>query len=165
MSDKTESTHYIIQIAAVIAVLALLINLSVELRYINRAINAHTVQDIRETYSQHFAHVTQSPDLADILMRLAKDPEGVDVGIKMRFYATLFYIFTSHETAYYQNIDGIMASRDWHLFNRGMMDLIKLPGVRDFWEKRKHWYSDDFRDYIDSEVIPAAASITYEPIG
>ena len=98
-------------------------------------------------------------------MRLAGDPEGVDVDVKMRFYATLFFVFTSHENAYHQKTDGVLESRDWHLFNRGMMDLISLPGVRGFWEKRKHWYSKDFRDYIDNEVIPATASIKYEPIG
>ena len=165
MTDKTQRLHYIIQLITLVAIVAALINLSVELRHVRRAIEAHTVQDIRETYAQHFAHVTQNPDLADILMRLAKDTEGVEADVKMRFYATLFFVFTSHENAYHKKTDGILEQRDWHLFNRGMMDLISLPGVRGFWEKRKHWYSEDFRDYIDNEVIPAAAAIKYEPIG
>ena len=165
MSDKTQGFYHIIQIVALVAVVAALISLTAEVRQVGQAIEAQTIQDIRETYSQHFAMVTQSPDLADILMRLAKDTEGVDVDIKMRFYATLFFVFTSHENAYNKKSDGLMQLSDWHLFNSGMMDLIGLPGVRGFWEKRKHWYSKEFRDYIDGEVIPAAAAIKYEPIG
>jgi hypothetical protein len=165
MSEKIQRVSSIIQIVVLVAVLASLVNLSVELRHIRQAIKAQTALEIRASYSQHFAHVTQSPDLADILMRLAKDTEGEEVGVKMRFFATLFYVFTSHENAFNQKANGTLELRDWHLFNAGMMDLINLPGVREFWEKRNHWYSEEFRDYINNEVIPAAASIKYEPIG
>jgi len=150
---------------SVVAISAVLIHLTAELRQVRQVIKAQNVQNVRATYAQHFAQVSQSLDLADILMRLTKNPESVDPDVKMRFYATLLFVFTAHESAYHMKIDGDLDLRDWHLFNRGMMDLMNLPGVQYFWQKRKHWYSDDFRGCIDNDVIPASKSISYEPIG
>jgi len=42
----------------------------------------------------------------------------------------------------------------WEGMTRMMIDYTSMAAFHGFWEARKHWMSDDFQSYMDSEVVP-----------
>ena len=161
MNEKAKRGYRALQTLAIIVAAASLIYLAVELRENTRAIRASTSQQVVAAFHAQYQAVAQNDDLADILLRAARNPEEVPVHEKFRFYAHLFSMFRAYEMAYYQHHEGILDANRWSGFDLQMVDLISVPGIRSFWDAREHWFSEGFRNYIDTELIPAAEDGDY----
>ena len=64
--------------------------------------------------------------------------------------------------AYYQNMAGNLAEKDWHGLTEQFLFLKDLPGFQAFWRDRKFLFSEEFCAYYDKEVIPTKAHTRFE---
>jgi hypothetical protein len=39
-----------------------------------------------------------------------------------------------------------------------LTDYARLPGFKGFWSDRKHWFSEDFQEFMDAEILAAKPS-------
>ena len=161
MTETAERNYNVALILSIIITASALIYLAAELRENTRALQASTSQEIIEAFHSQYQAVAQNEDLADILLRAARNPDEVMVHEKFRFYAHLFSMFRPYEIAYYQHKEGALDAKRWSGFNLQMVELISVKGIRGFWDARKHWFSEDFRYYIDTVLIPAAEKTDY----
>ena len=159
MSNERSNLLFTVITAVTIGVSALYLGIQIQRN--TDAIKANTVNDIKRTFAEHYAHVVESPDLSDVLLRSARDPASVSTDEKLRFIGALLWIFRAYENAYYAYVDGELDERSWYMFNRQIINLTKLPGVKYFWEERGDWYGPDFQEYIEEEIIPAPGSESY----
>lgn len=154
----------VISVQSVLTMLLVLsvLYLTLELRHNTQAIRAGIAQDVVQRFHDQYPAVAQSPDLADILLRAARDPDAVEVDEKFRFFAHCFSMFRAYEIAYYEMRDGALDPRHWEGFELQMSKLIATAGIRTFWDSRKDWFSKGFRAYVDREVVPVSDKSDYK---
>lgn len=61
------------------------------------------------------------------------------------------------ENAYVQWTDGVLDTKQWEGMKRMLTDYGHIPSFREYWQNRKHWYSDDFQYFMDTEILPSDA--------
>ena len=93
MTETAERNYNVALILSIIITASALIYLAAELRENTRALQASTSQEIIEAFPSQYQAVAQNDDLADILLRAARNPDEVMVHEKFRFYAHLFSMF------------------------------------------------------------------------
>jgi hypothetical protein len=74
---------------------------------------------------------------------------------KVRFSAVQNRFFKNFEGMYFSRRDGILNAASWGEIERTMTDLIAYPGIRQWWETRKHWHTNEFVRIVD-EIIAKA---------
>jgi len=43
----------------------------------------------------------------------------------------------------------------WDGFLAPMKDAFQLPGFLTYWEMKRHWFDDDFQNFVQHELIEA----------
>ena len=50
---------------------------------------------------------------------------------------------------HYYSLEGMVDARIWRGFQRQLDEVIRYPGVKEYWQLRRDWYSDEFQNFID----------------
>ena len=66
------------------------------------------------------------------------------------------------ENARIQWLEKSLDSRQWSGFKRQTMDYTQLPGFRDFWANRQHWFSTDFQQFMENEIQSQKKRLAYQ---
>ena len=53
---------------------------------------------------------------------------------------------------YFSHRDGVLSASLWGEVERTMSDVIAYPGVRQWWQTRKHWHTEEFGCVIDAII-------------
>ena len=53
---------------------------------------------------------------------------------------------------YYSRCDGILTPELWGEIERTMSDFLAYHGVRQWWETRKHWHTEEFGRVVDAII-------------
>ena len=61
------------------------------------------------------------------------------------------------ENAYIHWTEGALDHRHWAGMRRMLTDYAQLPGFQEYWPNRKHWFSEDFQHFMDTEVMRTEA--------
>jgi hypothetical protein len=146
------------QLAAVFIGIPSLIYLAVQIREQTRerrqsAVNTLTVQWGDLTRSLH-----ESAEFGAIFLRGVQSFNDLDAVSKLRFSAFENRFFKNFEGMYFSHRDGILDQPLWGEIERTMTDFLAYPGVRQWWETRKHWHTEEFARVVD-EIIARG----YEP--
>lgn len=143
------------ELVGAIGVVVTMVYLAFEVRRNTKAIRLDTGHDVTEEIRSIYALMAENNDLADILRRAAIDAEGIHGTDKVRWYALNMNFLRAVENARIQWIEQSLDSRQWSGFKRQTMDYTRLPGFRDFWSNRQHWFSTDFQQFMEAEIFMA----------
>jgi hypothetical protein len=140
------------QLAAVLVGIPSLIYLAIQIREQTRerrqaAVNALTVQWGDLTKALH-----DSAEFSAIYLRGLQSFTDLDAVSKIRFSAFQNRFFKNFEAMYFSRRDGILNAASWGEIERTMTDFIAYPGIRQWWETRKHWHTNEFVHLVD-EII------------
>ena len=140
------------QLAAVCVGIPSLIYLAVQIREQTRerrqsAVNALTVQWGDLTRALH-----ENAEFATIYLHGVQSFHDLDAVSKLRFSAFQNRFFKNFEAMYYSRCEGILTLELWGEIERTMSDFLAYDGVRQWWETRKHWHTEKFRDVIDAII-------------
>ncbi len=140
------------QLAAVFVGIPSLIYLAVQIREQTKerrqsAVNALTVQWGDLTRALH-----ENAEFAAVYLRAMQSFHNLDAVSKLRFSAFQNRFFKNFEEMYYSRCDGILTPELWGEIERTMSDFLAYDGVRQWWETRKHWHTEKFRDLIDAII-------------
>jgi hypothetical protein len=140
------------QLAAVLVGIPSLIYLAIQIREQTKerrqaAVNALTVQWGDLTKALH-----DSADFSAIYLRGVQSFTDLDAVSKIRFSAFQNRFFKNFEAMYFSRRDGILNAASWGEIERTMTDFIAYPGIRQWWEVRKHWHTNEFVSLVD-EII------------
>src|SRR5882724_11499482 len=140
------------QLAAVFVGIPSLIYLALQIREQTRerrqaALNHLTVQWGDLTKSLH-----DNAEFAAIYLRGVHSFTDLDGLSKLRFSAFENRFFKNFEGMYFSHRDGILAQPLWGEIERTMTDFLAYSGVRQWWETRKHWHTEEFARVVD-EII------------
>src|SRR5215467_11164494 len=137
------------QMAAVFVGIPSVIYFAVQLREQTRerrqsAVNALTVQWGELTKALH-----ENAEFTAIYLRGVQSFSDLDAVSKLRFSAYQNRFFKNFEGMFFSHRNGMLTSSSWGEMERTMTDLIAYPGIRQWWETRKHWHTDEFVRMVD----------------
>jgi hypothetical protein len=149
------------QLAAVFVGIPSLIYLAVQIREQTKerrqsAINALTVQWGDLTKALH-----DSAEFSTIYLRGVQCFHDLDAVSKLRFSAFQNRFFKNFEGMYFARCDGILTLPLWGEIERTMADFLAYPGIRQWWETRRHWHTEEFGHVVDAIIARGAEPKAY----
>ena len=134
-------------------VLITLIYLAIQMRQNTKAVRLNTARAVTEELQNTFGLLASDENLSEVFMEAAQNEELSGIN-RLRFYTLMSNLVRVYENAYLQNREQAAAADHWGGLTRMMIDVTAMPAFPFFWEDRKHWFSDDFRLHMDTEIVP-----------
>ena len=80
---------------------------------------------------------------------------------RYQFFVMWFHLLRAAEQLHYYSLEGMVDQRIWRGFQRQLDEVVRYPGVQQYWELRRDWYSDEFQLFIDQifERAPITSSV------
>ncbi len=149
------------QLAAVLIGIPSIIYLAFQIRAQTKerrrlAANALTVQWGDLTNSLH-----HSGEFSAIYLRGMQFFNDLDSVSKLRFSAFFFTFFQNFQGMYFFHRDRALSPSLWAQIERTMKDLLGYPGTRQWWETRRHWYTDEFACLVDEIIAKGSEPKAY----
>jgi hypothetical protein len=138
---------------ASIGVLITLIYLAIQMRQNTKAVRLNTARAVTEELQNMFNLIASDKSLSEVFMEGAQNEELGGIN-RLRFYTFMRNLVRVYENAYLQNREQAVAPNHWDGLTRMMIDVTAMPAFPIYWEDRKHWFSDDFRLHMDTEIVP-----------
>lgn len=128
----------------------------VTLFYLARQIRDSARENRRLEYAQLNRDFLQLPNaiahdesFANLFFRGAVDPSSLSPPETARLYSGVLLMFRTLEALFHYHGEG--GIDDWGLdgYRATMVDMMSLPGVRQYWTERRHWFSAEFQSEVD----------------
>jgi len=139
---------------ASLGVLITLIYLAIQMRQNTKAVRLNTAHSITEEFQDMFSLLASDQSLSEIFMEAAQNEELSGVS-RLRYNTFMGNAMQAYENAYLQNREQVINAGHWAGLTRMMIDVSAMPAFPNYWEDRKHWFSDSFQLHMNTEVIPA----------
>ncbi len=137
-----------------IAVVVTLIYLAVQMRQNTNALKLATARSVTEELQDSFSLLASNQELADIFVT-ASGELALQGAERVRYYTLTSNLVRVYENAFLQSRAGAMEQAHWEGLTRLMIDYTSMAAFQQYWQDRKHWVSDDFQEYMESEVVSA----------
>jgi len=147
-----EEINFIAEIIASAAVIASLLYIGWEVRLNTVATRTGAAQAYVGANDEIVGLINESGNLADILHRGANGMSALQGGDLIQFMAFHDQVFVSFQSFYIQWQNGALDQRLWQTYKLAFVDLLAQQGQREWWVIRRHWFFDEFRDYVDQAV-------------
>ncbi len=139
----------IAEISAAALLIVSLIYVGLQIRQSTKAAYASTNQAHAQVANGYIGLINASNNLADILHQGATGLSSLKEGNLIRFMAFHDQIFVAYQSFYFQYLKGALDERIWGTYKQGMLGLLAQTGSQDWWKLRRHWFSEEFRNYVD----------------
>jgi len=130
------------------AVVASLIYVGIQLRQNTATERVRAAQTFTDTFNASLRPASESPVIADIIYRGTQGISNLTPSEHVQFFAFFSQTFTGYHSYFVQRQRGFLDEEYWTCYVAVLTDLMAMKGVQEYWERRKHWYSKDFRDYV-----------------
>ena len=132
-----------------IAVVATLAYLAIQIRQQNAESRIASMHAISVGFREV---VAQAGDMesAELLLRGSKNYDDLDESEKFFMHARMINILRVIEEAFIHHREGRLDDRYWMGFRRYLSSIISAPGTRQVWENRRHYFHDEFQDFVDN---------------
>ena len=128
----------------------------VTLFYLARQIRNSARQDRRVQYAQlnrDFLQLSNAiahdESFADVFFRGALDSSSLSPSELGRFNSGVVMMFRALEALFHYHREGGIDDWGADSYRASMIDLMGLPGFRQYWTNRRHWYSSEFQKEVD----------------
>ena len=143
-----------------IAIIVSLLYVGLQIRQGTNASRAATNQAFSRQFSDIILQITK-PELHDIFWRGIKGLKQLKGSELAAFMALLGSIMRTYETFYFERMEGRFDSRMWDGYEAQLVDLFNNKGVREYWEMRKHQFSDEFDSFLIGKCSTTEARPMY----
>lgn len=154
-----EQASLVAQIVSAVAVIASLVFVGVQLKQATAAIRGSSSEAHAALYTELVHSIIDNADFARIWSKGLTDPKGLREDEWVRFVAYSSALFRQYETSRVQWQKGRLDNEHWHTIEKQAISFGHLPGLKEAWKLRGHWYSPEFRAWfesLDSKAAPPA---------
>ena len=144
-----------------VAVVASLLFVGVQVRANTREQRAASMQEATRETANTVQYLT-GPGYAEIWLQGMRDFQALDPADRLRFSAVLVHQTRIFEQLYYQAQADNVEHGLWLGFGQQLRDIAAYPGFQSWWEERKHWFSEQFRKFIETQMTPDNPPRLYE---
>jgi hypothetical protein len=131
-----------------LAVLISLVYLATQIRQNTRTLRSQA-EDESRNQSAHLQEVMVTDrQIAEMMFSGAIDSDSLDATDRFRFGMLLSNLFMVYENVYLKSNAGMLELDRWPMYERRMAELIRLPGIRAWWDEN----SGDFQAGFTARV-------------
>lgn len=147
------------EVIGAIAIIITLIFLALQIRQNTKAVILNTGHAITEEFRSMFELIAANGELAELINKSANTDVNITGADKARYWAYTSNFIYAFENAYFQSAQGALDSNKWAGMKRMVTDYAHLPGFQEYWPSRKHWYSDTFQHFMESDILRSEAKV------
>ncbi|MDP9099584.1 MAG: hypothetical protein M3N48_11430 [Verrucomicrobiota bacterium] len=137
------------QVVAAVGVMPSLIYLAVQIREQNKERRRTGINVLTAQWSELVKTAQESREFAEMFLHGMQSFQGLDAPDKLRFSAFFTRFTRNCEGMFIYYRDGALEKPLWEEVERTMIDYFAYPGVREWWETRKHWLTDEFGAVVE----------------
>ena len=153
------------ELVGAIATVVTLIYLALQIRTNTQAVRSSAAQSVHEAFAIWYRMLAADADLAKITADGLEDYSSLSDSERARFVATFMAFLSCSQDAFIKWHEGALAEELWSGWEQVMMNLFIAPGGRTFWEQRGYLFGDEFRRYIDEDLMKREAHPEARPMG
>ena len=153
------------QVVGAIAVVISLIYVALQIRQNTNAVRSATAQTVHEHFARWYHLVAANDELAKIVANGLRDYGSLSEHERVRFIAAFMSFLSYSQNAFLKWRDGLLASSLWMGWELVIMNLVCAPGGKAFWKDRAYMFGDEFRRYIDDDLIKRKPHPEAKPMG
>lgn len=142
------------ELVAAIATIATLAYLAVQIRQNTQALRLSVHHALSDSHSHYNLLLAQDADLARLLRAGAENLAVLSADDRERFDRLLWHVYIQIEDAYYHLREGSLPDPLAERFSKVMPTFLDQPGLRSWFETRKHLMSEEFVRHVEANVLP-----------
>ncbi len=155
----------IAEIVGMLVIAITVIFLTLQMRQNTKALHSNAAQNAHEMISDVYELMIVDPALTNVFIRGMRDPATLSEVETAQFTMYWMRNFFCFQNWYYQSQQGVLDEQFWSSYSAILTDIYQTPGIRQFWERRGHYYSKDFRTYLDTDLFMRQPDADYRVLG
>lgn len=132
-----------------IGVILSLLYLATQIRAQNRESKLAAYRDMSASFNVFLGDMANSSELASIYLRGMNGFDSLDEVERLRCSSHFNRVCRVFESLYLQYLNGSLEQSSWEGMNNILIDSLTSPGFRQWWQIRRHWYSNAYCKYVD----------------
>lgn len=157
---KLKKYALIAEVVGGLAVVIGLIFVGLELRQNTLMQRVTATQALSVNYENAVDALGKDTETACIYVRGINGLDNLNGIERYRFFVLWFHVLRAGEQLHYYSLEGMVDTRIWRGYERQLDEIFRYPGVQQYWQLRKDWYSDEFQDFVDQTIARTPASDT-----
>jgi hypothetical protein len=153
------------QVIGAIAVVISLIYVALQIRQNTNAVRSATAQTVHEHFANWYHLVAADGELAKIVANGLRDYASLSEHQRVRFVAAFMAFLSYSQNAFLKWREGLFASPLWLGWEQVMMNLFGAPGGKAFWKERAYMFGDEFRRYVENDLMKREPHPDAKPMG
>jgi hypothetical protein len=132
---------------------AALIYLALQVKQYTKATRQNTHISFLGKFLDFNIALAQHKELADVYQRGLRGLKGLGREEQSQFFSTATFIFSYWNEAYRGFQQGMLPQEHWDECRAILTDFAQFPGVQEYWEYRKHWYSSELQSLVNQLIL------------
>ena len=153
------------QIIGALAVVASLFYVAHQIRQNTNAVRSATAQTVHEHFAKWYHLVAADAELSQIVANGLRDYASLSEQERVRFIATFMSFLSYSQNAFLKWREGFLASPLWMGWQHVIMNLVGAPGGKALWKDRAYMFGDEFRQYIENDLMKREPHPDAKPMG
>lgn len=152
-----ESIYYVSQIIAVLAVLASLIFVGIQIRQNTEqarrneeAIKATAAEAAFRSFLDWYYN--QTADMAAITTKATRDFQSLSAEERYLFFANWMPFLMNLQEAHSKWMEGALVEERWKFWDQLAITIALSPALINVWETRRFAFSEAFQTYMDAKI-------------
>jgi len=153
------------QVIGAIAVVVSLIYVALQIRQNTNAVRAATVQSVHEHFANWYNAFASDESLSKVAVDGLKDYSLLSDTDRARFVAMFMAFLSYSQNAFLKWRQGLLAPSLWLGWEQVIMNLVCAPGGKTFWKERAYLFGEEFRRYVESDLMKRTPHPDAKPMG
>jgi len=153
------------QIIGAVAVVISLFYVASQIRQNTNAVRSATAQAVHEHFAKWYHLVAADDELAQIVANGLRDYGSLSEKERVRFIAAFMAFLSYSQNAFLKWREGLLALPLWMGWEHVILNLVGAPGGKAFWKDRAYMFGDEFRRYIDNDLMNRTPHPDAKPMG
>ena len=133
-----------------VAILVSLIFLTVQMRQNTEAVRAATSHAHQNALFDIAGLIAEHDDTAEVFRIGFTGLEPLSDNQRTRFLVVMTSIVRYWQDSWLERERGHLDTGLWYTVEVMVRDIVKQPGFPEFWSMRSHWFTPEFRAWIDA---------------
>jgi hypothetical protein len=153
------------QIIGAVAVVISLFYVASQIRQNTNAVRSATAQAVHEHFAKWYHLVAADDELAQIVAKGLRDYSSLSEQERVRFVAAFSAFLSYSQNAFLKWREGLLAQPLWRGWEFVIMNLVCAPGGKAFWKERAYLLGDEFRRFIENDLMTRETHPDAKPMG
>ena len=153
------------QIIGALAVVISLFYVASQIRQNTNAVRSATAQTVHEHFANWYHLVAADDELSQIIPKGLRDYASLSEKERVRLVAAFMAFLSYSQNAFLKWREGLLAQPLWRGWELVIMNLVCAPGGKAFWKERSYLFGDEFRRYIEDDLMKRELHPDAKPMG